>query len=118
MLPIRTWAACCASILETGETVATIEVGAGARFFAVGAGAVWVQNNVDATVSRVDPTTDEVVATIVVDDFPIDGGDLAVGGGFVWGLRELVAGVQDRPGDQHRGRALRTAGGQWIGRRG
>ena len=69
---------------ETGEIVATIEVGAGARFFAVGAGAVWVQNNGDGTVSRVDPTTDEVVATIVVDDFPVDGGDLAVGGGFVW----------------------------------
>jgi streptogramin lyase len=69
---------------RTGSTLDTIQVGAGARFFDVGEGAVWVQNNIDGTVSRVDPATAEVVATIVVDDEPISGGDLAVGGGFVW----------------------------------
>ena len=69
---------------RTGEAVATTAVGAGARFFAVGEGAVWVQNNGDGTVSRVDPATNTVVATIDVDTGPIEGGDLAVGGGRVW----------------------------------
>ena len=70
--------------LRTGETVVTVDVGSGARFFDVGEGAVWVQNNVDGTVSRVDPRTNSVVATIEVDDGAVEGGDLAVGGGFVW----------------------------------
>ena len=69
---------------RTQKTVATVGVGAGARFFAVGEGAVWVQNNLDGTVSRVDPATNAVTATIRVDSGPVDGGDLAVGGGFVW----------------------------------
>jgi YVTN family beta-propeller protein len=69
---------------RTVEVVATIPVGLGPRFFAVGEGAVWVQNNLDGTVSRVDPTTNTVTATVTVNDGPIDGGDLAVGGGFVW----------------------------------
>lgn len=69
---------------RTAKLVATIRVGAGARFFAVGAGAVWVQNNLDGTVSRVSAETNAVVATIPVDSTPVDGGDLAVGGGYVW----------------------------------
>jgi YVTN family beta-propeller protein len=69
---------------HTAKLTATIPVGAGARFFAVGAGAVWVQNNLDGTVSRVDPDTNTVAATIPVDSHPVDGGDLAVGGGYVW----------------------------------
>jgi YVTN family beta-propeller protein len=69
---------------RTQKTVATVEVGAGARFFAVGEAAVWVQNNIDGTVSRIDPATNAVTATIKVDSGVVDGGDLAVGGGFVW----------------------------------
>ena len=59
-------------------------MGRGARFFDVGEGAVWVQNNDDATVSRVDPKSNRVVATIRVDEGAVSGGDLAVGGGYVW----------------------------------
>ena len=69
---------------RTGKVVAQTKTGAGARFLDVGEGAVWVQNNDDGTVTRVDPTTNRAVATIHVDDGPISGGDLAVGGGFVW----------------------------------
>ena len=68
----------------TGALVTSIRTGRGARFFAVGEGAVWVQNNIDGTVTRVDPATNRAVATIRVDSGPVDGGDLAVGGGFVW----------------------------------
>jgi virginiamycin B lyase len=69
---------------STGALVTSVPTGKGARFFAVGEGAVWVQNNVDGTVTRVDPATNKAVATITVDTGPVDGGDLAVGGGFVW----------------------------------
>ena len=69
---------------STGALVTSVPTGAGARFFAVGEGAVWVQNNVDGTVTRVDPATNRAVATITVDSGAVDGGDLAVGGGFVW----------------------------------
>ncbi len=69
---------------DTGRILARTKTGAGARFFSVGEGGVWVQNNVDGTVTRVDPKTDEVVATIPVDSGFIRGGDLAVGGGYVW----------------------------------
>ena len=69
---------------RTQKIVATVKVGLGARFFAVGEGAVWVQNNSDGTVSRIDPATNTVLATITVDGGAVEGGDLAVGGGFVW----------------------------------
>ncbi|KQU68011.1 hypothetical protein [Phycicoccus sp. Root101] len=69
---------------RTQKVVAKVAAGQGARFFAVGAGAVWVQNNIDGTVSRIDPSTNAVVATVKVDGGAVDGGDLAVGGGFVW----------------------------------
>ena len=76
----------------TGEVVATIDVGPGPRFLAVGEGSVWVMNQTDGTVSRVDPATDQVTATID-SGAPINGGDIAVGGGSVWvrGGPELLA---------------------------
>jgi virginiamycin B lyase len=67
----------------TEAVVATIEVGRGPQFLAVGEGAVWVMNQLDGTVSRIDPATNTVTATIRVGE-PIGGGDIAVGGGYVW----------------------------------
>ncbi len=76
----------------TGAVVTTIPVGPAPRFLAVGEGQVWVMNQADGSVSRVDPATNEVVATIDVGR-PIEGGDIAVGGGSVWvrGGPELLA---------------------------
>lgn len=68
----------------TGEEEATIEVAAGSTFVAVGEGSVWTLGATASEVSRVDPATNEVVATIDVGDGPVDGGDIAVGGGYVW----------------------------------
>jgi YVTN family beta-propeller protein len=48
---------------------------------AVGAGGVWVTNYDDDTVSRVDPATNEVVATIEVGPHP---DHIAVGESGVW----------------------------------
>lgn len=36
------------------------------------------------TMSHIDPATDVVVTTITVSAGPINGGDIAVGGGSVW----------------------------------
>jgi virginiamycin B lyase len=78
---------------ETGAVVEEIDVGSGPRFLDVGEGGVWVMNQLDGSVSHVDPTSDSVVATIPLDAEPIFGGDLTVGGGYVWlrGSSELVA---------------------------
>lgn len=63
---------------------ATIEVAAGGRFLAAEDEAVWVLGAGEAVVSRVDPASDEVVASIRVGESPVSGGDINVGGGFVW----------------------------------
>ena len=64
------------------------------RFLAIGEGAVWVMNQRDGTVTRVAPDG-TVEATIAASDGPIEGGDIAVGGGRVWvrSWRELVVGI-------------------------
>jgi virginiamycin B lyase len=67
-----------------GTVEADIPVGKGPRFLAVGEGGVWVMNSGDGTVSHVNPETNAVVGTITVESRPISGGDIAVGGGFVW----------------------------------
>ena len=67
-----------------GSILSEIAVGVRPRFLAVGEGAVWAMNEGDGTVSRIDPATDSVTATIVVATRPVQGGDIAVGGGSVW----------------------------------
>jgi YVTN family beta-propeller protein len=67
-----------------GSEQATIGTGQGSGFLTVSEDAVWVLDAVDGTVSRIDPATDEVVATIDVSDGPISGGDIAAGDGSVW----------------------------------
>ena len=63
--------------------IATIPVGTKPLFLAAGEGGVWVINQGEGTVSRVDPSTNQVAATIEVG---VDGsgGDIAVGYGKVW----------------------------------
>ncbi len=58
-----------------------IGVGDGPTAVAFGAGAVWVANVNDGTVSRIDPETYEVVETIEVGNAPAG---IAVSGGRVW----------------------------------
>jgi YVTN family beta-propeller protein len=62
-------------------TVEQIPVGDGPIDVAVGEGGVWVVNSLDGTVSRVDPSTNEVVATIDVGNEPRR---VAVGEAMVW----------------------------------
>jgi virginiamycin B lyase len=69
---------------RNGHVTKRVKVGPGARFVAVGEGAVWVLNQSDGSVTQVDPTSLKVVRKVVVSEQPVDGGDIAVGGGYVW----------------------------------
>jgi streptogramin lyase len=83
---------------RTLEVTATVDVGNGPQFLAVGEGAVWTLDQEGGTVTRVDPRTATVVATIPVDTGTIIGGDIAVGGGYVWArvTDQLVAKIDPR----------------------
>lgn len=65
---------------ETEKTLATVDVGNAPSAIAAGAGAVWVANTFDGTVSRIDPAN-VVTATIPVGHGP---SSIAVGAGAVW----------------------------------
>ena len=60
---------------------AVVPVGSSPSAVAAGAGAVWVTNYNDATVSRIDLATHALVQTIPVDSTP---SGIAVGAGAVW----------------------------------
>ena len=64
------------------RSIVTIPVGEGPSEVAVGHGAIWVSNTGDDSVTRIDPDTNAVQATIPLEGEP---GDLAVDwGGDVW----------------------------------
>ena len=65
------------------STYAAAQIGVGQepKGVAVGAGAVWVANAGDGTVSRVDPATRKVVNTIEVGNRPVG---VVVAAGLVW----------------------------------
>jgi YVTN family beta-propeller protein len=64
--------------------VATIPVGPGPFGIGLAAGAVWVANSGDATVSRINPATNTVVATVQVGAPPPVFRGLGTGQGAVW----------------------------------
>jgi YVTN family beta-propeller protein len=68
---------------EDGSRIGSesISVGDGPVAVAVGAGGVWVANSRDGTVSRIDPQSNTVVATIRIGNSPQG---IAVGAGAVW----------------------------------
>jgi streptogramin lyase len=68
---------------KSRKLTAKIRVGPKPRFLAVGEGAVWTLNQGDGSVPRVDPNTNKVVATNP-GRHPGEGGDIAIGEGFVW----------------------------------
>jgi len=82
----------------SGEVLAEIGVGAGAGPVAAGAGAVWVVNALDGTLSRVDPARNAVASTVPIGDAPAG---VAAGASGVWvadeGTGELVS-VDPRTG--------------------
>ena len=69
--PTPTATRCRGSTLATTAVVQTIPVGNGPSGIAIGAGAVWVVNSLDGTVSRIDPGTNTVVQKITVGGGPL-----------------------------------------------
>ena len=67
----------------TGEELAVIDVAPGSSFLAYGEGGVWTMSSTTGDVVHVDPATNSVVATIPTGG-GVWGGDIAVGGGYVW----------------------------------
>jgi branched-chain amino acid transport system substrate-binding protein len=65
----------------TGRVEAVIATGRGPNAVAVGAGAVWVLNADDGTISKIDPKRKHLVATFGTGEAPAD---LAVGKDAVW----------------------------------
>lgn len=61
----------------------SVPVGPRPRFLDVGFGAVWVMNQGDGSVSRIDPRSGEA-EQLAMTGLAIGGGDLTVGGGAVW----------------------------------
>jgi len=68
---------------SSNKVVATATIGRGPRFFDVGEGGVWTLNQDDGTVSQINPRTGKLQATIQAHVSGV-GGDMAVGGGWVW----------------------------------
>ena len=65
----------------TGRVVGDVRTGSRPSAVAAGAGAVWVANATNGTVSRIDPASQKVVGTIPIAGTPVA---LAVGFGAVW----------------------------------
>lgn len=65
--------------VATGDVTATVDLGVRPLGIACGTNAIWVTNTGDGTVSRVDPQTEKVVATIKVPNaYLVAAGDSAV----------------------------------------
>ena len=69
---------------KTNRLVSTTPLHERPRFLASGEGAIWVLNQSDGTVQRIDGKTGAVVATIETVTGYRGGGDIVVGGGYVW----------------------------------
>ena len=69
-----------AGLPPAGKVVATISIPVGYGGFAVGEGAVWAMSDGLSTLTRIDPSTNSVIARIPVEG----GGEIAAGDGALW----------------------------------
>jgi streptogramin lyase len=88
-----------------GKVVATIQVSSSPRFMAYGFDALWVLGQGEGDVTRIDPATNHVAATIAVE-LPGEGGCIGAGEGGVWVTMPGTPLSRDRPGNEHRHRAV------------
>ena len=73
---------------SSNKVIATVTVGHHPRFFDVGEGGVWTLNQETGTVSHINPRTAKIQATTQTQPPGwARGGDIAVGGGWVWARR-------------------------------
>jgi DNA-binding beta-propeller fold protein YncE len=64
------------------KIVATVELRARPKALAAGEGAIWVFNERDGTVQRIDGKSGKQLATIETE--AVGRGEMTIGGGFVW----------------------------------
>jgi virginiamycin B lyase len=81
---------------RTNALVQTIALRPSPRFLTASEGSVWVLNQGDGSVQRVDPTSGEVLASIETGH-PGRGGDITAGGGYIWVTLRDVPLVQVDP---------------------
>ena len=91
-LPTETPSALPAGTILAGKEVATIEVGLFPQQLVVGEGAVWVPNAGSGTISRIDPQTNEITATIPIGNADPDNdlfvpSRVSIGDGFIWAAK-------------------------------
>ena len=83
---------------STGAATAKVAIPNGAQA-PIGSGSLWLLGERSGEVSRVDPATTTLTASITISPQPGSGGDVAVGGGSVWArvLNEPVARSAPQP---------------------
>jgi virginiamycin B lyase len=85
---------------RTNRVVATTRVSGGPRFFDVGEDGVWTLNQRSGSVTRLAPSTAHVTARVAAS-VPGDGGDMTVGGGWVWARATSVLLTRIDPRTNH-----------------
>jgi virginiamycin B lyase len=79
----NTGASTLVRMAPNGKVLATISVVSQPRFLTADPSGIWVLGQGDGSVSRIDPATNKVSSTIVLE-VPGTGGCIAAGGGSVW----------------------------------
>ncbi|MER8602076.1 hypothetical protein NKH09_30395 [Mesorhizobium sp. M1339] len=99
---------------KTNQIVTTTALNPEPRFLTSGEGSIWVLNQGDGTVQRIDGKTGEVLATIEADAAG-EGGDIAVGGGFVWLSTILVPVIRIDPNTNSFSGKFKRPSGVYLG---
>src|SRR5215211_4866683 len=81
---------------RTNTLVQTIALRSSPRFLTAGEGSIWVLNQGDGTVQRIDPMSGQVIASIETGHAG-RGGDITAGGGYIWVTLRGVPLVQIDP---------------------
>jgi streptogramin lyase len=89
----------------------------GTRYIASAEGSIWVFNEADGTIQRIDAGTDNVVATIATG-LPGSYGDISAGGGYLWANTPFFPAVQIDPATNRVLRRLKSHGRNFDARYG
>ena len=81
---------------RTNTLVQTIALHSSPRFLTAGEGSIWILNQGDGTVQRIDPMSGQVIASIETGHAG-RGGDITAGGGYIWVTLRDVPLVQIDP---------------------
>jgi virginiamycin B lyase len=81
---------------RTNTLVQTIALRSSPRFLTAGEGSIWVLNQGDGSVQRIDPMSGNVIASIETGHAG-RGGDITAGGGYIWATLRDVPLVQIDP---------------------